>query len=124
MNPKVLMGVRILLGVFMLFFGLNKFLNFMEFPPIPGDGGTLMGIYISSGFMKLIGVLEIVCAILLLVNKYVPLALVILAAILFNALMFHLMHDPGTAMGAALGCILSIILVWGNKHRFSGIFSA
>jgi len=52
MNQKVTMVVRILLGVFMLIFGVNKFANFMPFPPIPGDGGTLMGIYVTSGFMK------------------------------------------------------------------------
>ncbi len=123
MNAKVSMGIRILLGVFLFVFGLNKFMGFMEFPAIPGDGGTLMGIYISSGFMKIIGVLEIIVGLLLLVGKLVPLATTIAAAIMFNALVFHLLHDPANSAGAALGVILCLLTVWGHKHQFKGLFT-
>ena len=124
MNEKVVLGIRILFGVFCLVFGLNKFIGFMPFPPIPGDGGTLMGIYASSGFMSIIGVLEILGGLALLTNKYVPLALTILVAIMFNAAVFHILHDPGAVMGAPLGLILGGILVYANKHRFKELLSA
>ncbi len=124
MNANVSMGIRILFGVFLLVFGLNKFIGFMEFPAIPGDGGTLMGIYITSGFMKIIGVLEVVAGLLLILGKFVPLATVIAAAIMFNALVFHLLHDPGNSPGAVLGVILSLLTVFGHKGQFKGLFSA
>ncbi len=124
MNPKLVMGVRILFGLMLLIFGLNKFLNFMPFPPIPGDGGTLMGIYATSGFMSIIGVLEVLGGLALLVNKFVPLSLTVNSAIMFNALVFHLLHDPANTAGAAVGCVLAIILVIANKDRFAGILSA
>ncbi len=124
MNPKVSMGIRLLFGVFGLVFGLNKFLGFMPFPEILGDGGTLMGIYFTSGFLKMIGVLEILGGIALLLNKYVPLALTILIAIMFNAAVFHLLHDPGNIAAAALGLILGLVLVYANKDRFSELFKA
>ena len=123
MNKTVVLVLRILLGVFMLTFGLNKFLNFMPFPEIPGDGGTLMGIYVTSGFMKLIGVLEILGGLALLINKMVPLALTILIAILFNATIFHALHDAGNIMGALIGLILGIVLVWAHKNRFKDLLS-
>jgi len=124
MNDKVVMGIRILFGLFCLIFGLNKFLNFMPFPPIPGDGGTLMGIYFTSGFLKLIGILEIVFGLCLLINKYVPLALTVLIAIMFNAAVFHALHDMANIGGAVLGLILGLVLVYANKERFSGLLSA
>ena len=124
MNAKVVMGVRILFGVFCLIFGLNKFLNFIPFPPIEGDGGTLMGIYFTSGFLKIIGVLEIVFGLALIVNKYVPLSLTILIAIMFNAFIFHALHDMGGIGGAVLGLVLGLILVYANKSKFSDLLSA
>jgi hypothetical protein len=124
MNAKVTLGIRILFGVFCLFFGLNKFFGFMEFPEIPGDGGTLMGIYATSGFMKIIGVLEILGGLALVLNKYVPLALTILVAIMFNAAVFHGLHDIANIPGAIIGLVLGLILVYVNKERFSELLSA
>ena len=118
------MGLRILFGVFCLVFGLNKFLGFMPFPAIPGDGGTLMGIYATSGFLKIIGVLEILGSLALLLNKFVPLALTILVAIMFNAFLFHALHDMANIGGAVLGLLLGLILVYANKNRFSDLLSA
>ena len=82
MNEKVLMGVRILLGLLMLIFGINKFVGFLPMPPLDGDAATLMGIYAGSGFFTLIGVLEIVFGLqhYYLANKYVPLALTVLTS--------------------------------------------
>ncbi|MEM9545490.1 MAG: DoxX family protein [Bacteroidota bacterium] len=124
MNEKVVMGIRILFGVFCLIFGLNKFLGFIPFPPIDGDGGTLMSIYFTSGFLKIIGVLEIVFGLALIINKYVPLSLTILIAIMFNAFIFHALHDMAGIGGAVLGMILGLLLVYANKDRFKDLLSA
>jgi len=124
MNPKVTMGIRMLFGIFCLIFGINKFANFLEFPLIPGDGGTLMGIYLSSGFMKLIGILEILGGLALLSGKFVPLALTVMTAVMFNAAVFHGLHDPGGIAGAILGLILSLILVYAYRDKFGGLLSA
>lgn len=124
MNAKVVMGVRILFGVFCLVFGLNKFLNFLPPFEIPGDGGVLMGIYMKSGFMYIIGALEAICGLLLLLGKYVPLALSILGAIMLNALLFHILHDPANIGGAVGAVIMNVFLAFAYKERFSSIFSA
>ena len=124
MNPKVVMGLRILFGIFVLIFGLNKFLGFMPFPAIPGDGGTLMGIYATSGFLKIIGILEILGGLALLLNKYLPLALTFMVAIMFNAFLFHAIHDPANLAGAVVGLVLGLILVYANKERFASLLSA
>lgn len=125
MNSKVTLGLRILLALLLIVFGLNKFFGFIEFPPIPGDGGTLMGIYMTSGFMKIIGVLEILAGVALLAGKFVPLALIFSVAIMLNATIFHLLHAPDGVAGAAVGLSLSLALVlYSYKERFSSVLSA
>lgn len=124
MNPKISMGLRIVFGLFCLIFGVNKFAHFLPLPEIPGDGGTLMSIYATSGFLKIIGVLEIIGGLLLLVGKYVPLTLTIMIAIMFNAAIFHALHDPPAIVGALLGLVLGLALVLAYKDRFSGLLSA
>lgn len=123
MSPKVTNILRYALGVFIIIFGLNKFFHFIPFPPIEGDGGTLMTIYATSGFMTIIGVLEILGGLALLLNKYVPLALTIVTAILFNGLVFHLLHDPGGSPGAAVGLLLCGALIYSYRDRMN-VFSA
>ncbi|WP_416135528.1 hypothetical protein [Aquimarina sp. 2201CG5-10] len=95
----------------------------MEFPPIPGDGGTLLGIYATSGFFKLIAVLEIVGGIALLIGKFIPASLIILIAIMFNAAVFHVLHDMAGIGGSLVGLILGLILVYGYKDKFSSILN-
>ncbi len=124
MNTTVSMILRILLGLFMVALGLNKFLGFIEIPNPPGDGGELMRIYITSGFLKLIGVLEFLGGLALLVNKFVPLALTFITAIMFNAVVFHGLHDPAGIGGAVVALLLSLALVYANKDRFSRLLSA
>lgn len=123
MNPKITMVLRILFGLFCLIFGINKFAHFLQFPAIPGDGGTLMGIYASSGFMKLIGILEILGGLALIIGRYVPLALIVMIGIMFNATVFHALHDIGGIAGAAVGLILGLVLVYALKTRFLSILS-
>ena len=124
MNNKVTIGLRVLFGLFCILFGANKFVGFMPIPEITGDGGTLMGIYVTSGFLAFIGALEILGGLALLSNKFVPLALTILTAIMFNAFIFHLLHDMAGIGGAAVGLVLSLGLIFLHKTRFSELLKA
>ena len=124
MNPKVIMILRLLLGAMMLLFGVDKFFQFLNVPPIPGDGGILMEIYARSGFLTILGVLETLAGIALLVNRFVPIALIITIAILFNATLIHLMYDPQNVIAALLGMIIGIVLVFSDRERYGSLFSA
>jgi hypothetical protein len=106
----------------MIALGLNKFLGFIPIPSPPGDGGELMQIYVTSGFLKLIGILEFLGGLALIVNKFVPLALTFITAIMFNAAVFHGLHEPTGIGPAAIALLLSLVLVYANKERFSSLF--
>ena len=124
MKATIFKVLSILLGFFMVVIGLNKFLVYIEIPNPPGDGGKLMQVYITSGFLKLVGVLELLGGLALLINKFVPLALTIITAIMFNATIFHGLHDPKGIGAAAVCLLLSVALVYANKERFSKLLSA
>ena len=108
--------LKYLLAALLIIFGVNKFAGFLPPPEISGDGAELMRIYFTSGFFKIIGVLEIISGVLILANKYVPLAFTIAAAILFNALVFHLLHDPAGSPGAIVGLLLTLASIFTRKE--------
>ena len=124
MSSKVEMVLRILFALSLLVFGLNKFLYFIPSPPMDGTAAELMNIYVTSGFMKMIGGLEILAGISFLFNKFVPLSLTIMIAIIFNAVVFHLLHSMAGLVPAVVSLILLLLLVYYNKSRFTSLLSA
>jgi uncharacterized membrane protein YphA (DoxX/SURF4 family) len=125
MNQKVSMVFRILLGALLLIFGINKFAEFMPPFEVSEQLGNVLGALMSSKFMTIIGILEILCGILLIVGKYIPLALTFTVAILLNASLFHILMDtPANGGGAIIGLVLALVLVYANKDRFKSLLSA
>ena len=115
---------RYLLGVIFLTFGLNGFLHFIPMPPPAGVAGQFFGALFVSGFYVVIFALQIVPAVLLLANRYVPLALTVLAAVTFNILCFHIFMAP-----AGLPLALFVALLWAVafinvRQAFSGLFQS
>lgn len=86
---------RILLGLIFFVFGLNGFLNFIPTPPeMPEPMKTFMAGMMATGyFFPLLKATETVCGALLLANRFVPLALVVLAPIILNILGVHTFMD-------------------------------
>lgn len=113
-----------LLGLFMIIIGFNKFLVSTEIPNPPGNGGTLMQIYINSGFLKIVGVQEIIGGIALFINRFVPIGLTLITAIMFNAMLIHALHDPSGIGPAAVCLLLSVIMIAIEKERFTRFFGA
>jgi len=120
---KAKLIVRIFLGLMLVIFGLNKFLQFMPMPTMPNAAGEFMGALIKSGYiMVIVAVVEIIVGVLILVNKYQPLVLVILFPILLNAFLFHLFLDPSGIGGAAFAMAMNIFLLVANKESYKELF--
>src|SRR2546428_11710611 len=85
---------RYLAGVIFLVMGLNGFLHFIPFPPPPGVAGQFMGALYVSHYLWVIFAFQVVAGVLLLVNRYVPLAVAVLGAGIFNILSFHAFMAP------------------------------
>ena len=70
---------RYLLALIFLVFGMNHYLNFIPMGPMPlGTAGQFFGALVASRYIYVVAFFEVVPAILLLINRYVPLALVVL----------------------------------------------
>jgi len=116
--------LRILLGIILLILGANKFLNFMPMPPMEGDAATFMGGLATSGYMfPLLGIMEILIGLLLILKKWVPFALVLLAPLAVNMLLFHLAMDPSGIVAAALVFLFNAILMYAYWDKYKELFS-
>ena len=123
MNSKVFMVVRILLGLFVLVFGLNKFLDFMPMPEMSADAGAYFGALSSAKTLTLVGIVEVVAGLALILNKYGALMALILMSVAVNAVLFHATLDPGGIGGAAALLILNIAVIIGYKDKYKDLLA-
>ena len=114
---KVYVGARYLLGLILVVFGLNGFLNFIPIPA-PADPMKLfmMALFATGYLMPIVKFIEIAVGICLLANKFVPLSLVILAPITINIFLVHAFLDPG---GLAMGVVIAICQILVMKQNWS-----
>src|ERR1700732_4233520 len=102
---------RYLLGLMFTVFGLNGFLNFIHQPPPTNPLAIQFFIAISaSHFAAFFFALQVVAGLLLLSGYFVPLALTLLAAELYNILAFHLTLAPATIAPALLAFVLWVLV--------------
>ena len=123
MNKGILV-VRILLGLIFVFFGLNNVLQFMKMPLPAGDAGVFLVILVTHKYMTIVALLQIIAGILLLVGRYVPLALAILAPIIVNILLFHLTLAHEGILPGAVVAVLELVLIWAYRLSFRGLLDA
>ncbi len=114
---------RILLGLTFFVFGLNGFLNFMHAPLPPGPAGTFLGTLVTSHFVYFVSGVQVIAGALLLVNRFVPLALALLAPVLYNILVFHITMQPSGLPPGLFASILWLILVWRLRAYFATLLT-
>jgi len=116
---------RYLLGLIFTVFGLNGFLNFIHQPP-PTNPLTLQFLVSvsESHFAAFFFAIQVLGGLLLLSGYFVPLALTVLAAELYNILAFHLTLAPASIAPALVACVLWVLVFLQHRENFKGIFSA
>jgi hypothetical protein len=113
---------RILVGVVFVFFGLNGFLQFLKAPLPTGLAGQFLMALFQSHYVWFICAVQIVGGVLLLVNRYVPLALALLGPVIVNIILYHLLLNPAAAQLAVVVTILWLFLFYRYRKNFSGLF--
>jgi hypothetical protein len=119
----VSMVARILLGLMFTVFGLNGFFHFIPSPAF--QPGLLLDFFtaiVGSGFYVLIFGVQLICGLLLLSNQYVPLAIVVLGAVLANILTFHATMQPAGFPPALFATLLWFLTAWPIRAQFAPLF--
>ena len=116
---------RYLLGLIFTVFSLNGFLNFIHQPPPANPLAIQFLVSVSeSHFAAFFFAIQLLGGLLLLSGYFVPLALTVLAAELYNILAFHLTLAPASIPGALVACALWVLVFLQYRQSFKGIFSA
>jgi putative oxidoreductase len=113
---------RLLLGLIFLAFGLNGFLHFIPMPPPTGVALQFFMAMIATHYWVVIFGVQVIGGVLLLVNRFVPLALVLLGPVIVNIFFFHMFMAPAGLPLAIVVVVLWVLLAVRNKQYFSSIF--
>jgi putative oxidoreductase len=114
---------RLLLGLIFVVFGLNGFFHFLSMGPMPsGLAGQFIGALVQSHYYWVVAALQVAGGALLLVNRLVPLGLVLLGPVIVNIILYHVFLNPSGVALAIVVVILWFNVFYGHRQYFSGIF--
>ena len=114
---------RVLLGLVFAVFGSNAFLHFIPMPPMQGQAGAFIGALVSSGYMYVIALLQVLGGLLLLLGgRFVALGLTLLGPVIVNIVLYHIFLDT-QGLPMAIGVSLAaLFLLWVYRFKFPAIF--
>lgn len=114
---------RILLGLTFVFFGANGLHPFLPMGSLPpGLVAQFTQVFTQSHWSMVVGAVQFVAGLLLLVNRYVPLALALLGPVIVNILTFHILMNLAGIPPGAIAAILWFILFYRYRANFAGLF--
>lgn len=114
--------VRVLVGVLFIFAGASDF--FTTPPPMPGLVGAFNELFFKSHWVLFLAVAQIAIGGLLVVNRFVPVALIMLAAFLYNSFGFHITIFPAAIWAPIVVTAAWVFIAWPYRALFAPIFRA
>jgi putative oxidoreductase len=114
-------AIRILLGIILLFNGVNMFAQIMPLPtPQQSDlAQRFLNILHEGGyFYPILGGVKILTALALLTKRYLPFMLVVMFPITLNGVLFHLKMDPMMAPVAFVVMAMQGYLMYLNRDKY------
>jgi hypothetical protein len=123
-RSKVPVVARVVLGLAFTVFGANFFLHFLPQPAPPADGGAFLGALVAGKILTVVKLVEIGAGLLLLGNRFVPLALTLLAPIEIGILAYHGVFDPSGLPMVAVLLALTLYLAWAYRAAFAPMLRA
>jgi uncharacterized membrane protein YphA (DoxX/SURF4 family) len=116
---------RILLGLMFIVFGSNILHDFMHMPHPPAgtQAAAFFGLFAPTGWIKVVGVFQVLGGLLVLLGRTTPLGLCLLAPVIFNILCFHLLLGVPGILPGAVAALLEVVLIYAYRDNFAGIFT-
>lgn len=122
MNSKLMHVTRVLLGFIFLVAGVNGYFEILGFETFAPTSDAAMALFEFKYLLVVEKSLEVICALLLLSNRFVPLALITLAPLIVNILLIHIFLDPSLLVLAIVLVILEGYLIYYYRDNFVRIF--
>jgi putative oxidoreductase len=119
------LAARILLGLMFTVFGLNGFLHFIPMGPMPtGTAGQFAGALMASHYMVVVSGIQLGTGVLLLLNRFVPLALTLLGPVIVNIVLFHALMAPNGLGMAAFVTVLWLLAAYRVRSVFMALLQS
>lgn len=122
----VIIIARVVLGLAFVVFGSNAFVHFLgPMPEMHGQAGAFITALMSSGYMYVIAVLQVLGGLCLLLGaRFVPLGLTLLGPVIVNIVLYHLFldQDPKGFLVPVVVSVLALFLLWIYRFKFPAIF--
>jgi putative oxidoreductase len=120
----IVLIARVLLGLLFLVFGLNGFLHFIPSPQPSGVAAQFLGAMFVSHYLSVVFAFQVVAGALLLANRFIPLALTILAPVLVNIALFHALLSPVGYAPAIIATTLWLLVFADQRLAFRPLLAA
>ncbi|PZW43763.1 hypothetical protein LX95_00087 [Mesonia algae] len=120
---KIDFVIRMLLGIGILFFGMNGFFDWFTPPEGPeAEVNFLYSLYRAGYVFPIVNTILIASGLSLLTNKFVSIGLIILAPIMLNIVLIHLVFNPKGALLGGIFFVFMVILYFTRRKSFSPLF--
>lgn len=124
MNSTFTKIIRIVLGLILIVFGVNKIYTFIPLPSPPPAAAEFMGSLADTGYiLTVVAILEIIIGIMLLLKLWIPFALLLLLPISINILLFHLFLDIPSIGAALVVAVLNGVLIYKHRRKYKPLFT-
>ncbi len=116
---------RILLGLVFGVMPWTAIFHLAPNPTMPAAATDFVGALMKTGYMMpLVWGTEIVAGLLILFGIFVPFALVLLAPVLVNIVLFHAFLSPEGREIAYVAFLLALIVGWQHRRAFDSLFAS
>lgn len=115
---------RYLLGLMFTVFGLNGFLHFIPQPPPTGLALQYLTVLTEAHYFVPVYALQLVGGVLLLANRYVPIALTLLGPVIVNILLYHILMAPAGIPPGLVAFLLWLTVFYSVRSAFASVFAA
>ncbi len=120
---KIDFAVRIILGMGLVFFGLNGFFQWIAPPQGSETEMIFMMALASAGYIfPITYAVQIISGLTFLTNRFVPVGLLILTPILINIVLVHLRFSPEAILFGGIFFILMLLLYYTRRDKFLPLF--
>lgn len=116
------LSARIILGLLFVSFGCNGFVAFLPAPPLQGLAGQFLYTLSASHYGLVVSGFQVLGGLFLIANRFVSLAIAVLAPVIVNILCFHIFMMPSGLPLAVLVAAVWSFLAYQHRHDFVGLF--